>query len=110
METEISFEDALEQLEGAVSALEGGELGLDDALARYEQGIRLLVHCRSLLESAEKKVALLTGVDPDGAPTTAPFDAAAVEKDPKVRASEDGRSRSKTRRSARPADDIDPPF
>jgi exodeoxyribonuclease VII small subunit len=77
-DAELPFEEALAQLESAVSALEGGGLGLDAALARYEQGVRLLGRCHTLLDRAERQVALLTGVDPDGTPKTAPFDGAAT--------------------------------
>jgi exodeoxyribonuclease VII small subunit len=110
METEMGFEEALHELEGAVAALEGGDLGLDDALARYEQGIRLLGHCRALLAGAERRVALLTGVDADGQPETASFDASAVEKDPHARASNDGRPPARSGRRRPPTVEDDPPF
>jgi exodeoxyribonuclease VII small subunit len=74
----VGFETALEGLERVVSALETGELGLDEAIVRYEEGVRLLSRCRALLEGAERKVALLTGVDADGKPVTEPFDASAT--------------------------------
>ena len=74
----LGFEDALDRLGRVVEALEGGDLGLDAALARYEEGVRLLVRCRSLLDGAEQRVALLTGVDVDGTPRTEPFDAQAT--------------------------------
>jgi exodeoxyribonuclease VII small subunit len=89
MDDDLRFEQALQQLQQAVEALEGGELGLDASLARYEQGVRLLGRCRALLDGAERRVALLTGVDGEGRPETAPFDAAGVEKDPHARASHD---------------------
>jgi exodeoxyribonuclease VII small subunit len=82
-DSDPGFEDALNELEGLVVALETGELGLDEALARYELGVRLLARCRALLDGAERRVALLTGVDSDGNPLTASFDAAAtVASDP----------------------------
>jgi exodeoxyribonuclease VII small subunit len=97
--SELNFEDALERLESVVGALEGGELGLDDALAQYEQGVRLLVRCRALLENAERKVALLTGVDEDGSPLTAPFDATATAEQPsKVKVTDNSASRPERRR------------
>lgn len=73
-----SFEEALAGLERAVNKLESGDLGLDDALKHYESGIRLLNHCKALLDVAERKVALLTGVDGSGQPETRPFDSAAA--------------------------------
>jgi exodeoxyribonuclease VII small subunit len=79
MEPELpTFEAALEGLERAVAALETGELGLDDALKHYEEGVRLLHRCQALLDNAERKVALLTAVDAAGNPQTVPFDATAT--------------------------------
>lgn len=82
MEPAISFEANLRQLEKTVKALEGGDLGLDAALAEYESGIRLLAKCHNLLDEAGRKVALLTGVEDDGSPATAPFDASATYEAP----------------------------
>jgi exodeoxyribonuclease VII small subunit len=72
------FEDALTELEGVVHELEDGQLGLGDALARYEHGIKRLKHCYQLLQEAERKIELLTGVAADGTPITQPFDAEAA--------------------------------
>jgi exodeoxyribonuclease VII small subunit len=69
-----SFEESLEALEKIVAELESGKLGLSDALARYEQGVKHLKGCQQLLERAERKIELLSGVDADGNPITQPFD------------------------------------
>ncbi|MEX0612007.1 MAG: exodeoxyribonuclease VII small subunit, partial [Pirellulales bacterium] len=53
-----SFEESLEELEKIVAELESGKLGLSDALARYEQGVKHLKACQQLLEHAERKVEL----------------------------------------------------
>ena len=68
-----SFEAALASLEAIVHDLEDGDLGLAEALARYEQGIKHLRHCYDLLEQAERKIELLTGIDADGRAKTVPF-------------------------------------
>ena len=73
-----TFEQSLAELEAIVHDLEEGELGLADSLARYEQGVKHLKHCYQLLQSAERKIELLTGVTDNGAAVTAPFDAAAT--------------------------------
>jgi len=75
---EIGFEAALEELEGIVEELERGGPDLGTALTRYERGVRLLGRCQGLLDGAERSVALLTGIDEAGRPTTAPFDASAT--------------------------------
>jgi exodeoxyribonuclease VII small subunit len=71
-----SFEDSLGELEAIVGELESGQLGLSDALARYEEGVKHLKSCHSLLVRAERKIELLSGVDADGQPITEPFDEA----------------------------------
>jgi exodeoxyribonuclease VII small subunit len=77
-EPEPSFEQALGQLERIVASLERGEPELTAALAKYEKGVLLLKQCHRLLDQAEQSVDLLTGVDEEGNPLTAPFDAAAT--------------------------------
>ena len=86
MDAQTSFEANLRQLEKTVKALEGGDLGLDAALAQYEGGIRLLGSCHAMLDSASQKVALLTGVTEDGQPETAEFDATATFEGPSIAA------------------------
>lgn len=50
------FEEALERLEELVEDLESGELALEDSIARFEEGQRLLGICTELLERAELRV------------------------------------------------------
>jgi exodeoxyribonuclease VII small subunit len=71
-----SFEESLEELEKIVAELESGKLGLADALARYEQGVKHLKGCQQLLERAERKIELLSGVDAEGNPITQAFEEA----------------------------------
>jgi exodeoxyribonuclease VII small subunit len=73
-ECAASFEESLEELETIVAELESGKLGLSEALGRYEQGVGHLKACQQLLERAERKIELLSGVDADGNPITQPFD------------------------------------
>ncbi len=77
-ESELRFEAAVSQLEEIVESLERGEPELATALTKYETGVRLLSRCYALLENAERSVALLTGVDAEGNPITASFDATAT--------------------------------
>jgi exodeoxyribonuclease VII small subunit len=69
-----SFEQALGQLEAIVTQLEEGQLGLDDSLGEYQKGVKYLRVCYELLEKAQRRVELLTGVDADGNPTKVDFD------------------------------------
>lgn len=68
-----SFEDSLVKIEESVVRLESGNLGLADALEEYERGIRSLKQCHQLLERAEQKIALLTGLDTEGNPVSQPY-------------------------------------
>ncbi len=76
---QLRFEEAIERLEAIVRALEEGELGLEESLGRYEDGVKLLRHAHALLERAERRVELLTGIGPGGQPQTEPFDDRATE-------------------------------
>ena len=77
-----SFEHSLAELEAIVHQLEDGQLGLAEALKSYEQGVKHLKHCYQLLQQAERKIDLLTGVSDDGTALTQPFetDAAPLEE------------------------------
>lgn len=55
-----TFEDAMAQLEKIVQSLESGDLPLDKALKKFEEGVRLSKFCFDKLEETEKKITLLT--------------------------------------------------
>ncbi|MFH0828539.1 MAG: exodeoxyribonuclease VII small subunit [Candidatus Omnitrophota bacterium] len=56
---EVKFEEALRKLEKIVEDLEKGELSLDEALKKYQEGIELSRSCSSRLENAKKKIDVL---------------------------------------------------
>jgi exodeoxyribonuclease VII small subunit len=56
---EIKFEEALKKLERIVDDLERGELTLDEALKKYQEGIELSRVCAERLENAKKKIDVL---------------------------------------------------
>ena len=60
-----TFEEALQELEQILAEIEGGELGLEDSLAKYERGNFLIHHCRGVLNTAERQIELLSK-SPDG--------------------------------------------
>jgi exodeoxyribonuclease VII small subunit len=68
----VKFEEALERLEKIVDELEGGDLTLDESIARYEEGVKALKQCYEILQNAEKKVEVLMRGE-DASPQTAPF-------------------------------------
>ena len=55
-----SFEEALEELESLVEAMENDQLPLEQLVANYEKGSKLMAHCQSVLESAKERIELIT--------------------------------------------------
>ena len=74
---ELSFEQALQELEAVVSKLESGEVSLDDAIDAYSRGTALKAHCQARLEEARLKVEKIRVPDGDAIAHQAdPFDPA----------------------------------
>ncbi len=57
---EMSFEDAMRELEKVVGDLECGDVPLEQSIALYERGAQLKQRCQTKLKEAEEKVALIT--------------------------------------------------
>ncbi|MBO5178850.1 MAG: exodeoxyribonuclease VII small subunit [Clostridia bacterium] len=55
----LSFEDAMKDLEEVVSELESGDLSLDKSIEKFKKGMELSNYCNKLLEDAEKTVSIL---------------------------------------------------
>lgn len=60
MSKQKNFEATLDKLESIVKDLEGGELGLDGSIKKFEDGLKMYQECRELLKDAEKKITILT--------------------------------------------------
>ena len=56
----MSFEDAMQELETIVRALEAGEASLDDAIDNYTRGAQLKRHCEAKLKEAKARVEKIT--------------------------------------------------
>ena len=54
-----NFKELISQLEEIVKELESGELSLENALKKFERGIKYANLCNEKLDEAEKKVSLL---------------------------------------------------
>ncbi|MEW4453958.1 exodeoxyribonuclease VII small subunit [Bremerella sp. JC817] len=78
------FEEGLAELQQIVQQLEGGQLGLDAALEKYQRGIEVLKQCHTVLKSTERKIELLSGVDAEGNPITQPFEDEEMSLDEKA--------------------------
>jgi exodeoxyribonuclease VII small subunit len=69
----LSFEDALAELERIVRGLEGGQQKLEDAIAAYERGAKLRRHCEAKLAEAEQRVQVIVAAG-DGSVSLRPAD------------------------------------
>ncbi len=67
---EMSFEDAIRELEQVVTQLDRGDVALEDSIKLYERGAALKARCEAKLKEAEEKVAQIT-LDANGQPTGA---------------------------------------
>ncbi|GFE64721.1 exodeoxyribonuclease VII small subunit [Litoreibacter roseus] len=65
---EMTFEQAMKELESVVGQLERGDVPLEDSIKLYERGADLKKRCETKLKEAEEKVAQIT-LDGDGKPT-----------------------------------------
>lgn len=70
---QLSFEQALEELETIVRKLEQGEIDLDQSIAAYERGAQLKAHCEAKLREAQAKVDRITQAA-DGSLSAEPTD------------------------------------
>ena len=68
----FSFEQALEELQTIVNALETGNVNLDDSLGLYERGVELVRLCNKRLDEAQQRISVVRETA-DGTPVTEPF-------------------------------------
>ncbi len=58
-----TFEEALRNLEQITEEIERAEIGLEESIARYEQGMKLVRRCRAMLDKAEQRIQKLSATD-----------------------------------------------
>ena len=73
----FDFEQALSELEDLVTAMEEGDLSLEESLQAFEKGVKLTRECQSALKQAEQKVQVL--LDESGA--TADMDSGELDNE-----------------------------
>ena len=71
---DLSFEDALAELENIVTSLESGKAPLEDSITSYERGIALKKQCEKKLSEAQEKIEKIT-IGQDGTVGAEPFEA-----------------------------------
>ena len=74
VETDVSFEAAIERLSQIVEALESAGLPLEESLKLFEEGVQLARKSQARLDSAERKVQELLAYDEGGKPIVEEFD------------------------------------
>jgi exodeoxyribonuclease VII small subunit len=58
-----TFEERFLRLQETITSLEQGGLPLDEAIARFEQGLKMAAECRAMLDAAELRVTRLMDSD-----------------------------------------------
>ncbi len=76
---EVKFEEALEKLETIAGQLESGDLPLEESLAKYEEGVKLVRICQKKLGEAKKKIEILIKTK-DGKVKLEPFEEESEKK------------------------------
>ena len=72
MAKKMMFEESMKKLEQIVEALESGDLSLEQALKKFEEGVQLSKACFDKLDETEKKVSILLK-DTNGNVSQTPF-------------------------------------
>jgi exodeoxyribonuclease VII small subunit len=73
-ESALTFEQSVKRLSEIVTALEKGDLPLEDSLKLFEEGVKLSRASQDKLDAAQKRVEELLGFERDGRPRTQAFD------------------------------------
>ena len=72
--SDMSFEDALRELERVVRQLESGDVPLDTSITLYERGEELRKHCQARLDAAQARIEAIVTDGKGEASGTRPFD------------------------------------
>lgn len=78
-----TFENAMKRLEAIVQEIERGDLTLDEALKKFQEGVKLSKFCSNKLDETEKKVSILLK-DEGGNVRERPFSPESSENDDTV--------------------------
>jgi len=78
-----TFENAMKRLEAIVQEIESGDLTLDEALKKFQEGVKLSKFCSNKLDETEKKVSILLK-DEEGNVSEKPFSPESSENDDTV--------------------------
>ncbi len=65
-ETELTYEEAMNRLEGVVRRLEEGDVPLEEAIVLYQEGVNLARLCGKKLDAIEAQITLLLEENGEG--------------------------------------------
>lgn len=60
---DISFEQALDEIQKIIDTLENGNVDLNDSISLYEKGVKLTKTCKSYLDKASVKIEKINSQD-----------------------------------------------
>jgi exodeoxyribonuclease VII small subunit len=69
----LKFEEAMQKLDAIVEAMESGQIGIEESVARFEEAMELAAHCRKILDEAELRIQKIQ-LDAGGSPKAVPFE------------------------------------
>jgi exodeoxyribonuclease VII small subunit len=69
----LKFEEAMQRLDAIVAAMESGEIGVEESIAKYEEAMGLAAHCRQILDESEQRIQKIQ-LDLTGKPQLTPFE------------------------------------
>jgi exodeoxyribonuclease VII small subunit len=75
----LKFEEAMERLDAIVEAMEAGEIGVEESIAKYEEAMKLAAHCRKILDEAEQRIQKIQ-LDAAGKIEATPFEPGQTEE------------------------------
>ena len=64
-----TFEEALQRLEAIAEQIDRGQIGLEESIAKYEEGMALVKKCRDILAKAELRIQQITQLDDENLET-----------------------------------------
>lgn len=56
----LTFEQAVQTLREIVEKVESGQVDLEQSIQQYEVGCKLILHCRAILDRAERRIEVLS--------------------------------------------------
>ena len=69
----LKFEEAMQRLDAIVEAMESGQVGIEESIAKYEEAMALAAQCRHILDQAEQRIQKIQ-LDAAGKPQVTPFE------------------------------------